>query len=51
MAGLAPAIHVLLAATSWRRGCPARGRAWRYKYHNRSKCACQIGRGSPTSML
>jgi hypothetical protein len=27
MAGLVPAIHVLLAATRSRRGCPAQGRA------------------------
>jgi len=28
MAGLVPAIHVLLCRTT-RRGCPAQGRAWR----------------------
>jgi len=29
MAGLVPAIHVLLAFRKQRRGCPAQGRAWR----------------------
>jgi len=29
MAGLDPAIHVLLTDLHERRGCPAQGRAWR----------------------
>jgi len=35
MAGLVPAIHVVVSASVWRfaasarRGCPAQGRAWR----------------------
>jgi len=29
MAGLVPAIHVFFSTGDQRRGCPARGRAWR----------------------
>jgi len=32
MAGLVPAIHVFLAATAARRGCPGQARAWRRKF-------------------
>jgi len=37
MAGLVPAIHVLLADGAKRRGCPAQGRAWRVGRHRSSR--------------